>query len=42
MRIAIKADQNTPYSTIKEVMNSLRQIDESRYNLITTLKGEEK
>ena len=42
MRIAIKADAKTPYSTIKEVMNSLRQIDESRYNLITTLKGEEK
>ena len=42
MGIAIKADKNTPYSTIKEVMNSLRQIDESRYNLITTLKGEEK
>ncbi|MCF0236400.1 MAG: biopolymer transporter ExbD [Bacteroidaceae bacterium] len=41
MRIAIKADKETPYSTIKEVMNSLRRIDESRYNLITTLKGEE-
>lgn len=41
MRIAIKADKSTPYSTIKEVMNSLRRIDESRYNLITTLKGEE-
>lgn len=40
MRIAIKADEKTPYSTIKEVMNSLRSIDEPRYNLITTLKGE--
>lgn len=41
MRIAIKADKTTPYKTIKEVMNSLRSIDESRYNLITTLKGGE-
>lgn len=39
MRIAIKADKTTPYKTIKEVMNSLRSIDESRYNLITTLKN---
>ena len=41
MRIAIKADKSTPYSTIKNVMNSLRDIHESRYNLITTLKGGE-
>ncbi|RRD78491.1 biopolymer transporter ExbD [Alloprevotella sp. OH1205_COT-284] len=41
MGIAIKADKNTPYSSIKEVMNSLRSIDESRYNLITTLKAGE-
>lgn len=41
MRIAIKADKTTPYKTIKEVMNSLRSIDESRYNLITTLKAGE-
>lgn len=41
MRIAIKADKTTPYETIKEVMNSLRSIDESRYNLITTLKSGE-
>ena len=41
MRIAIKADKTTPYKTIKEVMNSLRSIDESRYNLITTLKNGE-
>jgi len=41
MRIAIKADKSTPYSTIKNVMNSLREIHESRYNLITTLKGGE-
>lgn len=41
MRIAIKADKTTPYNKIKNVMNSLRSIDESRYNLITTLKSGE-
>ncbi len=38
MRIAIKADKQTPYSVIKNVMNSLRAINENRYNLITSLK----
>lgn len=42
MRIAIKADANTSYKVIKNVMNSLRDIDENRYNLITSLKAEEK
>ena len=42
MRIAIKADKNTPYLVIKNVMNSLRDIDENRYNLITALAGEDK
>jgi hypothetical protein len=37
-RIAIKADQNTPYSVIKKIMKSLQQIDENRYNLITRLE----
>lgn len=41
MHIAIKADQSTPYANIKRVMDSLRSIDESRYNLITALKGQE-
>lgn len=39
MRIAIKADRQTPYSVIKNVMNSLRGINENRYNLVTSLKG---
>ena len=39
MRIAIKADQKTPYSVIKKVMDSLRELDENRYNLITSLKS---
>ena len=39
LRIAIKADASTPYSVIKNVMNSLQDLRENRYNLITTLKG---
>jgi len=40
LRIAIKADQNTPYKVIKDVMNSLQTLRENRYNLITALKNE--
>ena len=38
LRIAIKADQSTPYSVIKNVMSSLQDLKENRYNLITSLK----
>lgn len=38
LRIAIKADANTPYSVIKNVMNSLQDLRENRYNLLTSLK----
>ena len=38
LRIAIKADQQTPYMVIKKVMNSLQDLKENRYNLITSLK----
>ena len=38
LRIAIKADEKTPYPVIKKVMQSLQQLDESRYNLITKLE----
>lgn len=41
MRIAIKADATTSYKVIKNVMNSLREIHEDRYNLITSLKAVE-
>lgn len=41
MGLAIKADKNTSYAVIKRVMDSLRDIDENRYNLITSLKGVE-
>ena len=39
LRIAIKADADTPYSIIKNVMNSLLDLRENRYNLITALKS---
>ena len=38
LRIAIKADQKTPYPVIKKVMKSLQELDENRYNLITKLE----
>ena len=40
IRIAIKADATTTYSVIKNVMNSLQDLRENRYNLITSLKAE--
>jgi biopolymer transport protein ExbD len=39
LRIAIKADETTPYTVIKKVMKSLQELDENRYNLITRLEG---
>ena len=41
MGIAIKADKSTSYAVIKKVMDTLRDIDEARYKLITSLKGGE-
>ena len=40
LRIAIKADEKTPYPVIKKVMKSLQQLSEDRYNLITKLEGD--
>ncbi len=37
-RIAIKADQATTYPVIKKLMGSLQEINENRYNLLTSLK----
>ena len=37
--IAIKADQATPYPVVKDVMSSLQDLRENRYNLITSLKA---
>lgn len=42
LRIAIKADAETPYATIRHVMDALRDLRENRYNLITTLKEGER
>lgn len=41
LKIAIKADATTPYLVIKNVMNSLQDLRENRYNLITSLKTTE-
>lgn len=38
MVIAIKADSKTPYTAIKNVMGSLQDLKENRYNLITSLR----
>jgi len=38
LKIAIKADRKTPYPKIKNVMNTLQELDENRYNLITSLE----
>ena len=38
LRIAIKADQTTPYPMIKGIMGTLQDLRENRYNLITSLK----
>ena len=37
IRIAIKADKQTPYKVIKNVMNTMQKLNENRYNLITSL-----
>ena len=37
-KIAIKGDQKTPYPKFKAVMGSLQDLDENRYNLITSLE----
>ncbi len=39
LKIAIKADQATPYPNIKNIMGSLQEIRENHYNLITSLKA---
>lgn len=38
MVIAIKADSQTPYTSIRNVMSSLQDLKENRYNLITSLR----
>jgi len=38
LRLAIKSDSQTPYKVIKDVMNTLQDVNENRYNLITSLE----
>ncbi|MBQ1796490.1 MAG: biopolymer transporter ExbD [Prevotella sp.] len=38
IKIAIKADSDTPYEKIKKVMSELQDMDQNRYYLITSLK----
>ncbi len=38
MKIAIKADADTPYEKIKKVMSELQDMNQNRYYLITSLK----
>jgi biopolymer transport protein ExbD len=38
LRLAIKSDSQTPYKVIKDVMATLVDIRENRYNLITSLE----
>ena len=38
IKICIKADASTPYSTVKKVMSELQDMSENRYYLITSYK----
>ena len=41
IKIAIKADEATPYSIVKKIMSELHDMNENRYYLITTLAKED-
>lgn len=41
IKIAIQADEKTPYKVVKQVMSELQDMSENRYYLITSLKKEE-
>ena len=38
IKIAIKADEKTPYAVVKKVMSELQDMSENRYYLITQYK----
>lgn len=43
IKIAIKADADTPYANVKKLMSELQEMNQNRYYLITSLKtGEDK
>jgi biopolymer transport protein ExbD len=37
-KIAIKSDRSTPYKVIKNIMGTMQNLQENRYNLITSLE----
>lgn len=37
--LAVKADQNTPYSKVRVVMSTLQDLKKNRYTLVTSLSG---
>ncbi len=39
LKIAIKADRTTPYPKISNVITTLQELKQNRFNLITTLEG---
>ena len=41
LKIAIKADANTPYKVVKKVMSELQDMNQNRYYLITSYKKTE-
>ena len=41
LKLAIKADEGTPYRIIKKVLSELQDMQENRYYLITSLKTQE-
>lgn len=41
MKIALKADSDTPYRVVKKVMSELQDMSENRYHLITSYKQQE-
>lgn len=41
MKLALKADADTPYKVVKKVMSELQDMSENRYYLITTYKTQE-
>ena len=41
LKLCIKADSKTPYKTVKKIMSELQDMDENRYQLITSYKKKE-
>ena len=39
LKIAVKADQSTPYPMVSNVISTLQDLKQNRFNLITTLRG---